>query len=81
MKISDDWHIVLKKAWSVRFMALAAVFAGLEAAMPYLQGYLPVSPETFGALSGLSTAAALFSRFIAQEGVEESGKQEKSTDG
>lgn len=77
MKISDDWKIVMKRAWSVRFMAMAAFFAGVNAAVPYLQGYLPVSERAFGTLTGLATAAALFSRFIAQRGVEDGGKRDE----
>ena len=29
----DDWHRVLRRAWSVRLMLLAAVLSGLEVAL------------------------------------------------
>jgi hypothetical protein len=58
---------VLLKAWSVRFMALAILFAGFDSAMPYLYGLIPVPDGVFGALSGLATVLALVSRHVDQK--------------
>lgn len=60
-----DWHFVLTRAWSVRFMVLAAILSGLEVALPYIP--LSVPDRTFAILSGVVTAAALISRFVAQQ--------------
>lgn len=71
MTLVANWRRVLRHAWSVRLMLLAALLSGAEIALPLLQGVLPVPPLTFAALSGLTTAAALIARFIAQETVGE----------
>lgn len=66
MRLHDSWRDILRKAWSVRLMALAAVFSGLEVALPFLDGLLPVGAGCFAALSGLTTAAAFVARIVAQ---------------
>lgn len=67
MRLVSNWRQILRRAWSVRLIALAAFFTGLEIAMPLLDGYLPLPPRTFAILSGLTGAAALVSRFVAQK--------------
>ena len=59
MRLIENWRLVLKKAWSVRLLILAAVLTGIEAIMPFLQ--LPKA-----AIFGLVTAA-LIARVIAQK--------------
>lgn len=36
MKLLDDWKNVLKQAWSVKTSALAALFGGMQQAMPFI---------------------------------------------
>lgn len=67
MKLLSNWRAVLRHAWSVRFMVLAAVFSGAEIAWPFLEEIVPVPRSTFGIVSGLLTMAALVARFVAQE--------------
>lgn len=67
MKLVQNWRDVIARAWSIRFMALAAIFGALEAAMPYLQGTIPVSSGVFAGLTALSTLAAFVSRIVYQE--------------
>ena len=68
MKLIYNWRTVLRKAWSMKFMALATVLSGGEVAMTFISpdalpaGYLP-------ALAGIVTALALFSRLVAQKEV------------
>lgn len=69
MHLVSNWRDILRTAWSVRFMILAAIFTALEVALPLLEGYLPIPPGVFAALSGFSSAAAFLSRFIAQKGL------------
>jgi hypothetical protein len=71
VQIVKTWRDILKRAWSVRFMALAAIFSGLEVAVPLLEGILPVSRGEFAILSGLCTAAALVARVVAQRDLPE----------
>lgn len=71
MTLVANWRRVLRHAWSVRLMLLAALLSGAEIALPLLEGVLPVPPLTFAALSGLTTAAALIARFVAQDTIGE----------
>jgi hypothetical protein len=67
MKLKDNWRMVLSKAWSVRFIALAGLFSGVETALPSLSDSLP--PHTFAALTAIATAGAFISRLIIQKDV------------
>lgn len=65
----DNWKLVLKKAWSVRLIVLAAALSGIEAVMPFFEEAFPRG--VFAAASGLVTAAALLARVIAQRDVSD----------
>lgn len=69
MRLVPNWRAVLRRAWSVHLLLLAAVLSGLEAALPLLAPYLPIPDRLFAVLTGLTVGAALFARFIAQKGV------------
>lgn len=69
MRLVANWRAVLTRAWSVRLMVLAFVLTVLEVALPLLDGYLPIPPYTFAALSGLATAGAFVARLIAQQNI------------
>lgn len=60
-----DWKLVLKKAWSVRLMALAALLTGCEAVLPFVSGVF--QRGTFALLTFFVVTGALLSRFIAQK--------------
>lgn len=59
IKLGQNWKNILTKAWSVRFLILAALLTGLEAVMPFF-----AVPKIF---VFLLVAAALVARFIAQK--------------
>jgi len=67
MRLARDWKKIASRAWSFRLIALSAVFTGLEVAVPFLDGVLPVHPGVFAALAGLTSMAALIARVIAQK--------------
>lgn len=71
MTFYENWREILKKAWSVRFIVLAAVLSGIEVALPSLQPLFTtqIPQGTFAALSGLVSAGALFARVVVQDGV------------
>ena len=69
MKLIEGWKDVLKKAWSVRLIVVAAVLSGIEAVMPYLESNFPQG--VFAAASGVVTAAALLARVVAQKDVDD----------
>jgi len=67
MKIDRDWRDILRRAWSVRLMALAAALSAVEVALPFFAEEF--SRGTFAALSGLAVAGALIARIVAQRGL------------
>lgn len=67
MNLIANWRAVLKHAWSVRLLLLAAVLSGLEVALPFLDGLLPISPGVFALLSFGATVGAFVARFVAQQ--------------
>jgi hypothetical protein len=71
MKLVDDWNWLVKHAWSLRLVALAAVLSGLEVLNSVMASYgLSFSfftPGIFAAVSGLVTVAAFAARFFAQK--------------
>lgn len=70
MRLVANWRRVVRRAWSVRLLFVAGALSGLEFALPYLDGYLPIPPRTFAALSGLTVAAAFVARIVAQKDFE-----------
>lgn len=64
MKLIDDWLKVVKKAWSIRLMILAAFLSGLETILPYFSDKIPTG--VFAIASFVITAFALLARIIAQ---------------
>lgn len=64
MNLLPDWRDILKRAWSVRLIVLAAVLSGIEAVMPMFADAFPRG--VFAAASGVVTAAALLARVLAQ---------------
>ena len=45
MELIPHWRRVLKRAWSIRFMAAAFVFSSLELVLPAFDGALPIPPR------------------------------------
>lgn len=64
MKLHSNWKAILKKAWSIRFMVLAAVFSAAEIIVPLYADSLP--RNLFAVLSGVSVAGAFAARLVAQ---------------
>jgi len=67
MKLIWNWRDVLRKAWSLRLMLLAAVLSGIEVALPFFASEFPRG--IFAVLSFLSVASAFVARLIAQKGL------------
>ena len=70
MMLYDNWRAILRRAWSVRFMGLAAVLTGAEAVITVAGvDWMPVPPwARLLALFGL-IAAAFVARLVAQRDV------------
>ncbi|KQT54615.1 hypothetical protein ASG43_03245 [Aureimonas sp. Leaf454] len=68
-----NWRRVLRYAWSVRLMILAAILSGAEVALPLIDGFLEMPRGVFAALSGLTTAGAFVARILAQPKTQPAG--------
>ena len=67
MKLYDNWQDILKKAWSIRFIVLAAILTGLEVLLPLFHESVP--KNLFAALSFCCVTAAFVARLVAQRDV------------
>lgn len=68
MQIKHDWRDVVRRAWSVKFMALAFVLTMAEVMLPFFSDAVP--PKLFAVLSGLAVAGAFVSRLVAQKDMQ-----------
>lgn len=57
---------ILRHAWSVRLIIIAAVLSGIECSLAIIGPYLPIRPGIFAAASMLVTTGAFIARFVAQ---------------
>jgi hypothetical protein len=69
MKLIWNWREVLRKAWSVRLMLLAAILSGVEIVLPFFSEAIPRG--LFSVLSFLTVAGAFVARLLAQKGLNE----------
>lgn len=67
MKVLKDWKLLVRKAWSLRLMAIAAVLSGLEAISPFAAPWL--GQRTFALVMFGVVAAAFVARLLAQKGL------------
>lgn len=65
MKLLANWKLILKKAWSVRLMIVAAALSGIEVALPFFADSIPRGP--FALLSFVAVALAFVARLVAQK--------------
>ncbi len=72
MKLVSDWSRIVRKAWSVRLMLLAAFLSGVEVVLGLTDARTFGLPEgAFAAASGLVTAFAFVARLLAQPDMED----------
>lgn len=67
MRLDHDWRDILRRAWSVRLMVLAAVLSGVEIVLPLFSDWF--ERGTFAILSFVAVAGALVARIVAQRGL------------
>jgi len=67
MKLYDNWKEILRKAWSIRFMAIAGILSGVEVILPLFHEDIP--KNIFAALSMGFVTAAFIARLVAQRDV------------
>ena len=66
MKLLPDWKHILRRAWSVRLMALAALLTGIEAVLPFFGHVLPL--RWFAPLLFVVVVSAMVARLASQGG-------------
>ncbi len=66
LTLVEDWRAIVKKAWSLKFNALALVLGIAEV---YVGVMKPdgIPPMLFASLSGVATTAAMVARVMAQK--------------
>ena len=69
MRLIEDWKRLLRYAWSVRLVMLAALLSGAEIVLPMFSDVIP--RNTFALLSLLTTIAACIARVVAQPKMRE----------
>lgn len=65
MTLIHNWKLIVRKAWSVKLMLLAAILSAIEVALPLMPDALPHG--MFAAISGCTVAAAFVARILAQK--------------
>ena len=69
MKLAYNWADILKRAWSIRIMAVAFVLTSIEAILPFIDPERIVHRGLFAAASALVIPAAFVARVMAQRGI------------
>ncbi len=64
LTLIDDWRLIVRKAWSIRLGALAAVLSGAEVVLPLFSDMFP--RNLFAVLSFVAVVGAMAARFVAQ---------------
>lgn len=67
VKLYPNWKQIIRKAWSVRFMTMAAILSACEVVLPMYEDTIP--RNVFASLSFFFVAAAFISRIVAQRDV------------
>lgn len=67
-RLSSDWKRTLRRAWSVRFLALALFFSAAEITLPLFIDDIP--RLLFAALTVVAVAGAFWSRLVVQNGLK-----------
>lgn len=77
MTLLPDWKAIVTKAWSVKFMVLAALLSGVEVVLQILEPSVSATMPKglFAALAGLTTAGALVARVLAQNEADDDAKK------
>ena len=77
MTLIPDWKQVIRKAWSIKFMVLAALLSGVEVVLQIIEPAMSadMTKGLFASLAGLTTAGALVARVLAQNEAGDDGEK------
>lgn len=70
MKLVENWPAVLKKAWSLKFTAAAAVFGGLEVVVGQIQP-AGIPNGIFAGIAMAVSIGAFAVRLLAQQEIHD----------
>lgn len=68
MTLLPDWKRILKKAWSLRLMVVAAFFTGCEAILPFVDDVL--APRPLAIVAFVVVVGAMITRLMVQKGMD-----------
>jgi len=68
LSLTEDWSVILRRAWSIRLIILSGTLTGLEVALPLFSDAVPRG--IFAGLSALTSIAALGARVTVQKGLD-----------
>ena len=72
MRLLSNWKRIVRRAWSVRLIAIAGVLTGLESIIPMWVDSIP--RPVFSMLLLAVITLAMVARFVAQEGLDKDEK-------
>ena len=77
MTLIPDWKQVIRKAWSIKFMVLAALLSGVEVVFQIIEPAMSADMPKwlFASLAGMVTAGALVARVLAQNEAGDDAKK------
>ncbi len=77
MTLIPDWKQVIRKAWSIKFMVLAALLSGVEVVFQIIEPAMSADMPKglFASLAGMVTAGALVARVLAQNEAGDDGEK------
>lgn len=69
MKLYPNWRKIIRKAWSIKFLALAALLTGIEAVLPLFADVIPRG--VFSLLTLIAVISAFVARLVAQKDIDD----------
>jgi hypothetical protein len=71
LRFKPHWPQIVLRAWSIRFLALAGLLSGLEAAFSMVGQYLPLGNAALATVTFFLVVAACIARLVAQKNLSE----------
>lgn len=68
MALHKDWRRIVRRAWSMRLMTIAAVLTGCEAILPLFSDVIP--RNLFASLTMIAIVGGMLARVISQQGFD-----------
>jgi hypothetical protein len=66
IRLHPDWRLILRRAWSIRFLLLAGALQAVVVFLQFDQPYSRHSPIWFAVAAFAATLGAFISRLVAQ---------------